>query len=229
MKLSLTPLLFVLSITLYCCSPAKEENADRSSADSDTTLLAKQWLYGLWSEDSGNTLSNSGFYIRNDGTIDMALDDASGSWELVGLDTIKIKFPGLNKVYESNMIIDSLSEDRMVLHDSDGIQVFRKVPFGINNEGQVIQGFSGYVSPGTNKDYFFEMPPAKKVMLKMYCPDSSVTFRLYDDREMEITSTGVRNWAGIVIRSGKYHIALTKPKDSKLKEEADFDLKVLVY
>src|SRR3954464_7956220 len=117
MKLSLTPLLFVLSITLYCCSPAKEENADRSSADSDTTLMAKQWLYGLWSEDSGNILSNTGSYLSNDGTMQLTSAEYEGEWQLVGLDSIKIKINGYNRIYETDYSIDSLSENRMVLRD----------------------------------------------------------------------------------------------------------------
>jgi hypothetical protein len=229
MKITLSPLLLFLTIAFYCCSPVKEESNDSAANDSDTTLMAKQWLYGLWSEDSGNILSNTGFYLSNDGTMQMASAEYDGEWKLVGLDSIKIKINGLNRDYESNYSIDSLSENRMVLRDSEQAHVFRKVPFGFNAEGKVIQGYTGYIAGGTTKDYYFEMPPAKKILLKMYCPDSSVTFRLYDDRNKEITSTGVRNWAGIVIRSGKYKITLDKPKDSKWKEESDYDVKVLVY
>ncbi len=222
------PLLFIIISTLLCCSPAKEESKEVSSV-SDTTQIINTFICGLWSMDSGNTLNNQGFYFRNDGTVDFVSSEFSGNWKLIGTDSLKIEYNIWTDNHQYTIKIDSLSESRMVLSDSDGQTVYRKVPFGMNNEGNVIQGFSGYISPGQSKEYKVDLPPAKKIMLKMACPDSSVTFRLFDDREHEITSTSVHSWAGILIRTGKYKILLSKPLKSKMNEEADFDLKVMVF
>lgn len=223
------PLLFILTATLLCCSPVKEQDSKTPAVSSDTTEIINSFIYGLWSMDSGNTLVNNGFYFKNDGTVDFVASEATGNWILKGSDSLEIKYNSMDQSFNAAMRIDSLSDSRMVLSDSEGVHVYRKVPFGMNLEGMVIQGFSGYLGAGQSKEYTFEMPPVKKILLKMICPDSSVTFRLYDDRKNEVTSTEVRNWTGIVVRSGKYKLILTKPEKSKWKEDADFDIKVMVY
>jgi hypothetical protein len=178
--------------------------------------------------DSGNTLSNEGFYFKPDGTVDFVSAGATGNWNLDSNNTLNILFSAFNEENRTIYKIDSLSESRMILTDAAGPHVFRKVPYGENNEGVVTQGFSGYVAAGESKEYEFDLPPAKRIALKMVCPDSSVTFRFFKDGK-ELSSTGVRFWTGIIVQSGKYKLVLTKPVTGGMKEDSDFDLKVVVY
>lgn len=222
------PLVFILTITLYCCTPAKEESRETLS-NQDTSAIIQTFIYGLWSMDSGNSLLNEGFYFRNDGTVDFVSSEITGNWRLKGNDSLNIDYTYWYDMHNLIFKIDSLNEGRMVLSDTNGFHVFRKIPFGLNPEGNVAGGYSGYIDPGQSKEFPIELPPAKKIAVMMACPDSSVTFRLYDDQTREITSADVRNWTGIVIRGGKYKIVLTKPLKSKWNEEADYDIKVMVY
>jgi hypothetical protein len=36
----------------------------------DSLEVIREQIYGLWSKDSGNTLTNTGYYFHPDGTID---------------------------------------------------------------------------------------------------------------------------------------------------------------
>jgi hypothetical protein len=223
------PIAFIYVAVLLSCSPAKKESEPvQEEIRGDTATIISSFITGLWSKDSGNTLTNEGFNFRNDGTVDYVSSEMSGNWEL-RKDSLKLSWTSWDMAGESIFHIDSLTESRMVLSDTGGSHIYRKVPFGMNQEGNVAQGFSGYIKPGESKEYSFDLPPAKKILVKMTSPDSSVMFRIFDNGNSEITSAPVRNWTGIVIRSGKYRLLLTKPEKSKWKEEADYDIKVVVY
>ena len=216
-------------IGVICCTPDKKsEEVVSSNNPNDTMELIRGFIYGLWSMDSGNSLNNQGFYFKNDGTFDFVGSDQSGEWELNSNDTIKISYSTFRESYILHYKIDSLNTDKLIIHDSDGTYLFRKVPFGMNNEGNVLQGFAGSLASGEEKEYNVDLPATKKITLKLSSPDSTITFRLYDGSN-ELTSAPLHAWTGIIIRSGKYRAVVSKPKNPKSIGDGDFDLKVIGY
>lgn len=223
-------LFFLLIISFSCTNPKNEipderKYANRRQSD-DISFISKQLICGLWSVDSGNILTNEGYYFTSDGTLGFIASEFTGSWELVGNDTLKIKYNNYVKDIEMPFKIDSLSESRLVMHDQSDTIVFRKVPFGMNPEENVLSGFSGSLSPGQEKVYTVELPSVKKIGLKLTSGNENVKFLLYDG-EKEIGSS-VMEWTSIIIRGGKYKIKLIFPK-SDTKDDADYDLKVYTF
>ena len=104
----------------------------------------------------------------------------------------------------------------------------KEVPFGINNEGNVLLGFAGSLLSGEEKEYMLNLPATKKIALKLSGSDSTITFRLYDGSN-ELTSAPLHAWSGIIIRSGKYRAVVSRQKNLKSKSEGEFDLKVIGY
>jgi hypothetical protein len=222
--------MLVLFISgIVCCTPEKKSAEESSSYNqNDTMELIRGFIYGLWSMDSGNSLNNEGFYFKTDGTVDFVGSDISGEWELKSKDSIKVSYSYFRSDFKLYYKIDSLNNNRMIIHDSDGTYLFRRVPFGINNEGNVLQGFAGSLSPGDEKEYMLNLPSTKKIALKLSSTDSTITFRLFDGGN-ELTSAPLHAWTGIIIRSGKYRAVVSKMKNSPIKGEGKFDLKVIVF
>lgn len=219
------PVLFVVFI--YSCSGDAKRPAGESETGvsvNDTTQIIQSFVCGLWSLDSQNILNNEGYFFKPDGTVDLVASEYQGNWEVVGTDSIRLKYSFFDSAYEQKFHIDSLSEARMVLSDTDGTHLFRKVPFGINAEETVISGYSGTLNPGFPKEYLFTIPSAKKLRIALSTTSENVKLRVYDTRG-ELTSTPVKDWQSIMVRSGEYKIVIDYLDPSKGKVE-DFSLKV---
>jgi hypothetical protein len=228
-KYLLTLSLLAFFLIISSCSEKRKTEEEKSSAvKTDTTEIIKSFIYGLWSMDSGNSLNNIGYYFRPDGTVDFVAADVSGFWELNKNDSIKIIYNSFNQEYKADFKIDSISEGKMTISDKDGSYLFRKVPFGMNNEGVVMQGFSGSLAQGQEKVYSFDIPTAKKISLKLKTENKDIAFRVYEN-EKEVTSLPVQEWTSILVRSGKYKTKVIYPKTKKGNEEGGFDLKVIGY
>ena len=220
---------FLFSLFLFSCSTGKKEPENISGEiKSDTMEIIRGFIYGLWSMDSGNILINEGYYFQQDGKVDFIASDYSGTWELLSTDSLKIIFPSFNKLKSSSIKIDSLSEGRMVLSDHKGKMIFRKVPFGMNREGTVLQGFAGQIEAGSEREYSINILSAKKMELRLNSKNEGIKFNIYDG-QAPITSTPLRNWTAIMIRNGKYRVVVSNPKNNQSKEDGAFDLKVIGY
>ena len=221
--------LLALSLFIFSCSGEKKNEEEKTDAvKTDTMEMIRSFVYGLWSLDSGNSLNNVGYYFRLDGTVDFVAADASGFWELIKNDSLKIVYTNYNEEYKADYKIDSISEGRMTISDKDGSYLFRKVPFGMNNEGVVLQGFSGSLEQGQEKVYSFDIPTAKKISLKLKSENKEIVFRVYEN-EKEVTSLPVQEWTSILIRSGKYKAKISYPKNKLNKDDGGFDLKVIGF
>jgi hypothetical protein len=219
------PFLFVLFI--YSCSGDAKRPAGESEtgvAVNDTTQMIQSFVCGLWSLDSQNILNNEGYFFKPDGTVDFVASEYQGNWEIVGTDSIKLKYSFFDSAYEQGFHIDSLSESRMVLSDTDGTHLFRKVPFGINAEETVISGYSGTLMPGLPKMYSFTIPSAKKLRIALSTTSENVKLKIYDSGG-ELTSTPVKDWQSIMVRSGEYKIVVDYLEPANAKME-DFSVKV---
>jgi hypothetical protein len=218
----------LLALMQACSGDMKYSADDTPVAENDTQTVIRQFIYGLWSLDSGNTLSNEGFYFRSDGTVEFVAGESSGTWKLSGTDTLQIVYSFFNEEYKSDFRIDSLSSDRMILVSKGETHLFRKVPFGINNEGSILQGFSGSLKNGESRKYSFKIPNAKKIALKLNSGNPKLFFRVYSGSE-ELSSTDLREWSAIMVRSGSYDAVVTNNSDEKTDDVSDFDLKVVGY
>jgi hypothetical protein len=222
--------LIFFSIGYLSCSEVKTNDVDNNTVDNktDTMEIIRQFIYGLWSMDSGNILMNEGYNFKSDGSVDFIAAEASGKWQLVSKDSIKIEYHSFDQDIIPISKIDSLSNDRMVLNDSDRITVLRKVPYGENYQGNVIQGFAGTLEKGDERQYSFNVPSIKKIQLKLNSSNPDIFFNVFDDKK-KITDIPVREWTAILIKGGEYQIVVSLPKKSTSLIEGKFDLKVIAF
>ncbi len=219
------PLLFILFI--YSCSgDAKKPSSENQAgvAVNDTNQMIQSFICGLWSLDSQNILNNEGYFFKPDGTVDFVASEYQGNWEIIGNDSIKLKYSFYDSAFETGFHIDSLTESRMILSDTDGVYLFRKVPFGVNTEETVISGFSGTLVPSVTKEYKFTIASARKLRIALNTKSENVRLRIYDERG-ELTSTPVKDWQSIMVRSGDYKI-IVDYIDKKKSVEEEFSIKV---
>ena len=220
----LSPILLLL---LACGQPATKEAAIEP-LHTDTLGIVRSFIYGLWSMDSGNTLHNEGFNFNPDGTVDFVASDHRGSWQLNAPDTLRLVYPSYN--YNKNTVdifhIDSVSTSRMVLSKDERSHVFRKVPFGINEEGMLLKGYSASIAADENRFYDFELPAARKVSIILNTVSPDISFRVFDEFR-EKTSTPVKQFSAIMVRSGKYRIQVINSGNSQ--EPQDYDIKIMSY
>jgi hypothetical protein len=219
------PLLFILFI--YSCSsgpkdPVSETNEQKSA--NDTIAIMNSFIPGLWSLDSQNILNNEGYFFKPDGTVDFVASEASGEWELIGTDSLKLKYTYFDATSESSFHIDSLTESRMVLSDSDDAYLFRKVPYGVEISESVIAGYSGQLTPGNSREYSFMIPSAKKLRIALNTASDNVRLKVFDERS-ELTSVPVKDWQSIMVRSGNYKILVDFVDPKKARAE-DYSIKV---
>jgi len=215
-------LAFIISCSSGPKSPSQE--TDSKSSANDTIQITHSFVCGLWSLDSQNILNNEGFFFKPDGTVDLVASEYQGEWQIIGTDSLKINYSFFDTRYETGYHIDSLSESKMVLSDTNGVHLFRKVPFGVNTEENVISGFSGTILPGLNKEYTFSIPSAKKLRIALTTKSDNVRLRIYDERG-ELTSTPVKDWQSIMVRSGNYKM-IVDYVDKKKADTEEFSIKV---
>src|SRR5436190_24267864 len=112
--------LIFLCIGFFSCSGIKKNDVENNSIHNktDTMEIIRQFISGLWSMDSGNILMNEGYYFKSDGTVDFVAAEASGQWQLISKDSIKIEYHSFDQNIMSVSKIDSLSNERMILNDS---------------------------------------------------------------------------------------------------------------
>ena len=219
------PFLFLL-LVYACQSGPKSPDAslEDSTIKNDTTQIVHSFICGLWSLDSQNILNNEGYFFKSDGTVDFVASEYQGEWNLIGPDSIKVKYSYDNRSHEMGLHIDSLNESRMILSDSEGVHLFRKVPFGVNMEENVLSGFTGTITPKMTKEYLFSIPSAKKIRVSMNTNSDNVRFKIYYDKE-ELTSIPVKDWQSIMVRSGNYKIVVDY-LDRKKMEAEEFTIRV---
>lgn len=220
------PLIVLTSCILACTQPVKEENKEQTtiSTKSENVQLINEFICGLWSLDSNRSLTNVGFYIKPDGTIDFLGGDLSGDWKLEGKNLLVISYSQNEKENVIKYNLDSLSESQMILSDSMGQSIYRKVPFGMNIDEIVLTGFHGTLFPGISKEYSFVLSSAKKIRLSLKSDDSNIKMRVFDSGK-EISSIPLSDWQSIMVKSGTYKVKVDylNPKLAKMN---DFDLKV---
>jgi hypothetical protein len=228
----LFPLIFSVIACTSCSEFPKEKLPVQTNTgqQEDTLSLIRNFLPGLWSLDTGNSLTNDGYLILPDGSLNVVASEVSGTWELHVKDTLKFIFPGdFTKPYEETFKLDSLSVQRMVLHSENEKYIFRKIPYGKNPEGIVLSGYSGSIYPGTEKEYNFELPSAKEINITLNCENKSVVFRIYDNG-VEITPADLKKWQGILVHGGKYMLKIKFPgRESETSQSADYNVKVIAY
>jgi hypothetical protein len=108
---------------------------------------------------------------------------SSGTWNLLSSDSLRIVYSNLNEEFKSLFKIDSIVDGRMTLTDEDGKYLLRKVPFGMNSEGTVMQGFAGNLEDTKEREYYFVIPPAKKIKLQLNSADSTIVFTVFERYE----------------------------------------------
>ncbi len=217
---------FLLIAFFSCSHPQTETISDKTTDLQDTNEIVRQFIYGLWSLDSGNLLTNEGFLFGADGRLDFIASEFSGTWELTASDTMLIKWADYNTEKITTYKIDSLSDSRMILTDGKKNLLLRRVPFGVNQTETVLNGFAGTLTTGQTKDYEINLPSVKKIRIRLKSENVKVGFTMFDE-EKEI-ATNIQDWTGIVIRGGKYKVSVILPRE-KISESVDFDLKVIAY
>jgi hypothetical protein len=221
------PIFFVIlfSTVFFSCSERKNEKAvNAKTAPRNTTDIINSFVYGLWSHDTGNVLTNEGYYFKTDGSVDLVASDQSATWELSGTDSIKIEYSDSVRPHINTYRIDSLNENRMILSDETGNHLFRKVPFGSNETGTVMEGYNGELERSSEKRYSFTLPAAKKIQLILRSENPQMSFRVFDGKT-ELTGIPVRLWTAIMIRSGTYTLVLS----TKDKSSGQYDMRVMGF
>ena len=220
-------LSLIVLFLLACGQPAVRE-AEHEPVRSDTLGIVLSFIYGLWSMDSGNTLYNEGFYFKPDGKVDFVASGHQGDWQLNAADTLQLVYPSFsyNKKSVDIFHIDSVSASRMVLSQGETSHVFRKVPFGINEEGILLKGYAGSIAGEESRFYDFDLPAARKVSVILNTTAPDISFRVFDEFR-EKTSAPVKQYSAIMVRSGKYRIQVINNGNGK--EAEDFDMKIMSY
>lgn len=217
---------FLLIAFFSCSHPQTETGTDSTTDLQDRNEIVRQFIYGLWSLDSGNLLTNEGFLFSADGRLDFIASEFSGTWELPSTDTMLIKWADYNEEKITTYRIDSLSDSRMFLSDGKKNLKLRRVPFGVNKTETVLNGFAGTLTSGETKDYDITLPSVKKIRIRLKSENVKIKFSMYDGTK-EIASN-IQDWTGIVIRGGKYKVSVILPHE-RISESVDFDLKVMSY
>lgn len=221
----------IISFVAVSCNPNGDMVKQEKRMNEDVhTPDEIQMLPGLWSLDSMNFLTNAGYYFMPDGSVDRIASTVSGTWEFRGPDSLIVAFPvNQDSLERFAFTIDTLVSGRMILNDADKSLVFRKVPFGLKEEGTVLSGFSGSIIQGFTKEYSFDLASARKMEVLMTTKNPGIAFRMYDDIG-EVTDSAVTSWKGILVRGGKYRIRIGLSAGGSIgNENADFTLKVTGY
>ncbi|MBP6009236.1 MAG: hypothetical protein KBA16_06725 [Bacteroidia bacterium] len=216
---------------LFSCQQPRQGSEQTEAATNDTTALMNNFLTGLWSVDSQNFLNNEGFYLQPDGRLSLVASEAQGEWRLMGRDTLYLNVHNWSPdPLEYFFILDSLDPQFMILRDTTGQTVYRKVPYGTNAEGIVLNGFMGTLDRQLNaKEYRFDLPSAKRIKLELKSAFAGISFRVFDG-EHELTAAPVKSWDAILIRSGQYRAVVAIDDPRRLSEDRiEFDLKVYGY
>lgn len=218
---------FIIVLSIYACQSNSKSKSALSEQNQNTSEIEffQNFIFGLWSLDSNQSLTNVGFYFQPNGIIDFVGADQSGEWRLIGSDQLEINYQSNNQTIHTVYHLDSLSESRLILSDSNKTFVYRKVPFGIELHENVLNGFHGSIQSGQQKQYSFSLPSAKKIRLTLISQDENIKMRVYDDKK-ELTHLPLKDFQSIMVRSGNYKIVVSKDL-SKNSAMEDFDVKVL--
>lgn len=215
--------------SIYACQNGtnKETATSEQNKNANETIFIQNIIFGLWSLDSNQSLTNVGFYFQPDGIIDFVGVDQRGEWKLNGSDQLEINYQSNKQPIHTVFHLDSLTESQMILTDSDKTFLYRKVPFGIEQHENVLNGFHGSIQSGQQKQYSFSLPSAKKIRITLISQDENIKMRVYDD-ERELTLLPLKDFQSIMVKSGKYKVVISKDF-SKNNEMEDFDVKVLAW
>jgi len=220
----------ILFVFLFSClNPQDEKRTHSKDIPADTTAIIRNYISGLWSLAEGNMLNNDGYFFQPDGTIRLVASEYSGQWNLINRDSLRISFQIYSREDEVSVFrIDSLSVDRMVLNSKDGVHTYRKVPFGINLEGTVLQGYIGSLADNQIKHYEVEIPTAKEISIELSADNPSIFFRFFE-KDVQLTSAGVRGWRGILTHGGKYELRVMDTTVNNSKASTSYSIKVIGF
>ena len=224
-----TGIIFLSLVLFSCLNPKKEPKTLSQDIPTDTNEIIRSYIFGLWSLADGNMLNNDGYFFQPDGTIRLVASEYSGEWNLINRDSLRISFQVYSRDAEvSYYRIDSLSAEKMQLSSKDGSHAYRKVPFGINQEGTVLQGFMGSLLENQTKYYEVEIPTAKEVSIVLSSDNPSITFRFFE-KDHQLTSTGVQSWRGILTHGGMYELRIMDTVSNNSKAGSSYSIKVIGF
>lgn len=207
-------------------SSTSENKSDEYSGSQTNTLLP-----GLWSMDSSSILSNTGFFLQPDGRMEPVGYEASGNWSLKGNDTLELRSNSASSESISSAYkIVSISADRMILSGTDGEHLYRKVPFGLANQEEVLTGYIGTLSSKQpDRIHDAVLPSVKKIALRLVSADTTLRLELLQG-ERNFSPAPAIEWRGILVAGGKFELRLSSTQPKKLSETgSEYELKVLGY
>jgi hypothetical protein len=119
----------------------------------------------------------------------------------------------------------------MLLADNAGSRLYRKVPFGMAPEPEVLSGFAGSLTDRQQeKTHPTLLPATRKIGLRLTAEDTALRAELYKG-EKRISPAGVREWDGILVRGGNdYRIRIFSTRPDILRPDGSgYDVRILSY
>ena len=183
-------------------------------------------IEGLWSKDSAGLLTNHGYLFSSDGTFQEIGSVISGTWQMPSMDSIMI----YDQEHEHSFLLKAERQDMIKLTDSNQSANYRRVPFGMNEKPDILNGFSGTLSSfRPDREYQVQIPPCKMVEILLHSEDTLIGFVLTRARDNIITKP-VRNWKSVLVNGGEFKLTLMHNKPGKLTADgSEYDLKVMAY
>ncbi|MFM2135368.1 MAG: hypothetical protein RL021_768 [Bacteroidota bacterium] len=188
-------------------------------------------LPGLWSLDSNSTLTNSGFFLQPNGQLELVGFETSGEWTLNGLDSLTFRtVAGTADTMSVSYKLVSIEADRMSLSGSDGEHLYRKVPFGLAPQEEVLTGYIGTLSSKqVERKHDATLPSAKKIGLRLITADTTLRLELLQG-ERNFSPEPSVEWRGILVSGGKFELKLSSTRPDKLTESgSEYELKIFGY
>ncbi len=218
--------ILLLWVLIGCSVPnhSEENNVTR------TSLRLEQVLPGVWSIDSAGQLTNTGFYFRDDGSVEFAGTDKSGRWLVIGDDQFCISLMnGSTDTLTESFAVDSVTADRLAVKGREVAFLLRKVPYGEGIEQNVLSGFMGRLTRVVSeKNYTVSIPSSKKITIELKSQDPALAFELLSPSG-PMTLTPVRSWSSVVILGGEFSLKIKSSDPSRLTADgSEFDVKVFV-
>lgn len=218
---------FTLLLILFSCADNRKQT---ESAQSESSA-AMNLLPGLWSLDSSSMLTNSGFFLQPNGQLELVGFETIGDWSLKSNDSLMLRTrtdsaDTLTVSYK----INSIEADRMSLSGSDGEHLYRKVPFGLAPQEEVLTGYIGTLSSKQpERMHEATLPSAKKIGLRLLTADTTLRLELLQGERNYSPKRSVE-WRGILVSGGKFELKLTSTRPEKLTETgSEYELKILGY
>lgn len=218
-------LFFLIPFFFGCSGENKTEK--KSFEEVSKSKSVEFTIHGLWSRDSSGMLTNSGYYFDNNSNVFVTASEVKGNWNITKQDSLELKFE-MHGEQKLKYKLDVIDQSNIQLSDQSDKHLYRRVPFGINDEGIVLQGFSGELNQTKEKNHYFNISSSKKIKLQLNSTNTSLALGVFDE-ERELTNSPVREWTAILIRSGKYRVRIFDEAQKGRENVRSYDLKVIAY